>query len=72
MGLVEFDDLKNKHATGQKDIVEYIDSLQELSILNDTNADKFKRNIGKIFGNEIIKEKPDTLYAKQGEETLKR
>lgn len=72
MGLVEFDDLKNKHATGQKDIVEYIDSLQELSILNDTNTDKFKRNIGKIFGNETIKEKPDTLYEKQGEETLKR
>ena len=59
MGLVEFDDLKNKHATGQKDIVEYIDSLQELSILNDENADKFKRNIGKIFGNEIIKEKQE-------------
>jgi signal transduction histidine kinase len=72
MGLVEFDDLKNKHATGQKDIVEYIDSLQELSILNNANADKFKRNIGKIFGNEPIKEKPDTLYETQGEETLKR
>ena len=72
MGLVEFDDLKNKHSTGQKDIVDYIDSLQELSILNDTNADKFKKNIGKIFGNETIKEKPDMLYEKQGEETLKR
>jgi signal transduction histidine kinase len=72
MGLVEFDDLKYKHSTGQKDILEYIDSLQELSILDDTNADEFKRNIGKIFGNETIKEKPDTLYEKQGEETLER
>lgn len=72
MGLVEFDDLKNKHATGRKDIVEYINSLQELSILNDTNADKFKRNIGKIFGDVTNKEKPDTLFEELGEETLKR
>jgi hypothetical protein len=72
MGLVEFDDLKNKHATGRKDIEEYINSLQELSILNDTNADKFKRNIGKIFGDETNKEKPDTIYEERDEETLKR
>jgi len=72
MGLVEFDDLKNKHATGRKDIVEYINSLQELSILNNVNADNFKRNIGKIFGDETNKEKPDTIYEERGEETLKR
>ena len=72
MGLVEFDDLKNKHATGGKDIVEYINSLQELSILNDINANKFKRNIGKIFGDETNKEKPDTIYEERDEGTLKR
>ena len=72
MGLVEFDDLKNKHAMGRKDILEYIDLLQELSILNDTKADKFKRNIGKIFGSELIKEEHPTLYEGFDEETLKR
>jgi len=72
MGLVEFDDLKNKHATGQKDLVDYINSLQELSILNNENADKFKRNIGKIFGNEIIKEKQDVINDEMDAEMLKR
>ncbi|MCK5459227.1 MAG: hypothetical protein KAI20_05000, partial [Thermoplasmatales archaeon] len=72
MGLVEFDDLKNKHAMGRKDILKYIDLLQELSILKDTKADKFKRNIGKIFGSEPIKEEHPTLYEGFDEETLKR
>jgi hypothetical protein len=56
MGFVEFDDLKNKHSTGHKEIIDYINSLQELSILDDMNADELKRNIGKIFGKEPIKE----------------
>jgi signal transduction histidine kinase len=55
MGLVEFDELKNKHTTGYKDIMNYIGSLHKLNIINDKNAQRFKINIGKIFGNETNK-----------------
>ena len=64
--------MKNKHAIGRKDIIKYIDSLKELSILNDTNADRFRRNIGKIFGNESTKEENDALNGKFKWENLKR
>ena len=57
---------------GRKDILEYIDSLKELNILNDKNADGFKRSIGKIFGNEFTKEENDTFNGKIKWENLKR
>ena len=68
IGLVEFEDLKNKNATAKNDIIGYIDYLKELKILNDLNANKFKDGIEKIFGNENSdsKEKPnDSLNFKE-------
>jgi signal transduction histidine kinase len=53
MGIVEFNDLKNKNAIGRYDLFKYVDSLKELNILNDSIADEFKTNIGKIFGDYV-------------------
>jgi len=72
MGLVEFDDLKNMHSTDRKDIENYIDSLKDLNILNNINADRFKRDIGKIFGDETFKEKKDNIYEAETEDNLNR
>ena len=47
MGLVEFDDLKNKHATGRKDIVEYINSLQESVVVRELKW-KTPQNLKKL------------------------
>ena len=55
IGIVEFEDLKNKNAVGRSDINEYINYLQELSIINDNKALVFKNRIEKIFGSEKIK-----------------
>ncbi|UCD14112.1 MAG: HAMP domain-containing histidine kinase [Thermoplasmatales archaeon] len=56
MGIIEFNDLKNKNAIGKDDLFNYIDSLKELSILSNSNADEFKTNIGKIFGDYVSNE----------------
>ena len=72
MGVVEFDELKNKHATEKDDILDYITSLQELNILNEANATEFKTNIEKIFGNVFIKENDDTSYENCGENPGKK
>ena len=53
MGIVEFNDLKNKNAIGRYDLFKYVDSLKELNILNDSIADEFKTNIGKNFGDYV-------------------
>jgi len=56
MGIVEFNELRNKHALSKEDLFEYITSLEGRSILRQKHADEFKRNIGKIFGDEYQKE----------------
>ena len=50
MGIVEFNDLKNKNSIGENDLIEYINSLRKLKILNNQNVDEFKTNIARIFG----------------------
>jgi len=50
MGIVEFNELKNKNSIGHKEIIEYIESLNELKILNNLVADGFKTDINRIFG----------------------
>ena len=52
MGIVEFDDLKIKHALGKEDIISYIDELGELSIINKEKEEEFKQNIAAIFGDK--------------------
>ena len=54
MGLVEYKDLQNKNATGQQDIFDYIDSLQNARILNLNNATTFKTHIKYIFAEQPI------------------
>lgn len=56
MGDVEFNELKNKHSLGKQDLFEYITSLEDQRILRHEHADTFKRNIGKVFGEEYRKE----------------
>ena len=56
MGIVEFNDLKNKNEMGKHDLFNYIDLLKELNILSISNADEFKKNIGKIFGEYVTDE----------------
>lgn len=52
MGIVEFNELKNKHALGKQDLFDYIDNLEEQCILRHELADEFKRNIGRVFGED--------------------
>ena len=61
MGIVEFNDLKNKNALGRDDIFIYIDHLRDLNIIQSDTADEFKINIGEIFGveNDNIMEYPE-------------
>jgi hypothetical protein len=56
MGVVEFNELKNRHALGRQDIFDYICLLEDQRILRHVNADEFKQNIGKIFGLDYKKE----------------
>jgi len=67
MGIVEFNELRNKHALSKEDLFEYIYSLEDKSILRQKHADEFKRNIGKIFGEEHQKEENE-----QNSEGLKK
>ncbi|MCX6664835.1 MAG: HAMP domain-containing sensor histidine kinase [Euryarchaeota archaeon] len=52
MGLVEFNDLKNKHALGKEDLITYVKSLRELSILDTEQETEFLEGISGIFGAE--------------------
>jgi len=61
IGVVEFDELRNKNALGKEDLFEYITSLEDQSILLHKHADEFKRNIGKIFGEEYQKEENEQI-----------
>jgi hypothetical protein len=56
MGIVEFNELKNKHSLGKQDLFDYITTLEEQQILRHEHADEFKRNIGKVFGIDFKKE----------------
>jgi signal transduction histidine kinase len=62
MGIVEFNELKNKHALGKQDLFEYIDTLEEQCILRHDHADEFKRNIGKVFGEEYRNKENETGF----------
>ena len=53
MGIVEFNDLKNKDEIGEHDLFKYIDSLKDLNILSSSIADEFKMNIDKILGDPV-------------------
>jgi hypothetical protein len=53
MGMVEFEELKNKNAIEKHSIIEYVDELIELNILDDLIASDFKTSISKIFGENI-------------------
>jgi signal transduction histidine kinase len=60
MGIVEYHELKNKHALGRQDLFDYITSLEDQSILRHAPAQAFKKNVGKVFGEDekkIDKEK---------------
>jgi signal transduction histidine kinase len=61
MGVVEFNELRNKHALSKEDLFEYITSLECRSILRQKHANEFKRNIGKIFGEEYQKEENERI-----------
>jgi signal transduction histidine kinase len=50
MGIVEFNDLKVKNMLDSDDIVEYIQSLQNLNVISKDNSENFKKNIHDIFG----------------------
>jgi hypothetical protein len=62
MGIVEFDELKKKHALGKQDLFEYIDSLEGQFILRHELATEFKRNIGKVFGEKYRNEENERGY----------
>jgi len=61
MGVVEFNELRNKHALSKEDLFEYITSLEGQSIIRQKHADEFRRNIGKIFGEEYQKEENERI-----------
>jgi signal transduction histidine kinase len=61
MGEIEFNELKNKHALNKEDLIEYIISLENQSILRHIHADDLKRNIGKIFGQEDRKKENEQI-----------
>jgi signal transduction histidine kinase len=67
MGIVEFNELRNKHSLNKEDLFEYIYSLEEKSILRQKHADELRRNIGKIFGEVCKKEENE-----QNNEGLKK
>lgn len=61
MGIVEYNELKNKHALGRQDLLEYITSLEDQCILRHAPANAFKNSIGKIFGEEDKKEEKERI-----------
>jgi signal transduction histidine kinase len=60
MGIVEFNELRNKHSLGKDDLFQYISSLENQCILRHKHADVLKRNIGKIYGEEYQNEESET------------
>jgi hypothetical protein len=56
IGDIEFNELKNKHSLNKQDLLEYVISLENQSILRHTHADDLRISIGKIFGEENRKE----------------
>jgi len=52
LGLVEFNDLKNKNAINKDDIYTYIDNLTTNYILDREHGNYFKDKIGQIFGEQ--------------------
>jgi signal transduction histidine kinase len=68
MGVVEFNELRNKHALSKEDLFEYITSLEGQFIIRQKHADEFRRNIGKIFGEECQKEENERIDEGIGKE----
>jgi signal transduction histidine kinase len=62
MGIVEYNELKNKHALGKQDLLDYITSLEDQSILRHAPAQAFKKNIGKIFGEDEMREEKEKIH----------
>jgi signal transduction histidine kinase len=69
MGIVEYNELKNKHALGKQDLLDYITSLEDQCILRQAPAHAFKKNIGKIFGEDEMREEKEKIY---DEKTMER
>ncbi len=59
MGIVEYNELKNNHALGKQDLLDYITSLEDQSILRHAPAQSFKKNIGKVFGEDEMREEKE-------------
>ena len=62
MGIVEYNELKNKHALGKQDLLDYITSLEDQCILRHAPAYAFKKNIGKIFGEDEMREEKEKIH----------
>ncbi|HVQ00899.1 MAG TPA: HAMP domain-containing sensor histidine kinase [Candidatus Thermoplasmatota archaeon] len=66
MGMVEYNELKNKHALDKQYLMEYITSLEDQCILRPASALEFKGKVGNIFGEETNQEKVDeTTHRKE-------
>jgi signal transduction histidine kinase len=62
MGIVEYNELKNKHALGRQDLIDYITSLEDQCILRPSPAQEFKKNVGKIFGEDEKKVDKEKMH----------
>ena len=62
MGIVEFNEQKHKHALGKQDLLDYITSLEDQNILRHAPAQAFKKNIGKIFGEDEMREEKEKSH----------
>lgn len=72
MGIVEYNELKNKHALGKQDLLEYVTSLEDQCILRHAPADEFKSHIRIIYGeedNKGEKERIDVVKKVEGKVT---
>lgn len=54
LGLGEYNELKNKNALNKDDIFNYIDTLEERSILESDQAENFKHKINGIFDGRVL------------------
>jgi len=75
LGVIEFNELKNKNSLSKDDLIEYIDSLTGLYILVPEKSAEFKNKILNIFGEDkenIAKKKNDKTYDFMEDGVLKR
>ncbi len=67
MGIVEFDELKINNEIELDNIIKYIDNLKIERILNEQNSKEFKLEIIKIFGDNPLNEKEETIVVNNHE-----